>query len=94
MSDNIEEYDKNERLTKEIGFDGRTQIYHYNRAGFLETYQDGSARETKFVRDPLGQLLEKHSGDNRVLKLLVHEVLLNFDFYSICKRVNSDNDKM
>jgi YD repeat-containing protein len=28
-------YDGNERLIKEVGFDGRVQEYHYNAAGHL-----------------------------------------------------------
>ncbi len=58
------DYDKNERLIKEIGFDGREQVYQYTPAGHLQRHLDGQHRSTDFIRDPLGQLLEKHSNNH------------------------------
>ncbi|GAA6167986.1 hypothetical protein NBRC116591_17970 [Sessilibacter corallicola] len=68
------EYDWNERLVREIGFDGREQRYQYDKAGFLVAHIDGSpsnAHEaqqvtTTFSRDLLGRLTEKHSPDGGI----------------------------
>ena len=54
-------YDGNERLIKEIGFDGRTQHYQYNPAGHLIQHLDSGEILTTFERNALGQLTTKHS---------------------------------
>ncbi|ABC30010.1 Rhs family protein [Hahella chejuensis KCTC 2396] len=67
-------YDRNERLIREIGFDGRIQEYQYNRAGHLISHLEGvhidlpseQANTTRFSRDPLGRLREKHSPDGEI----------------------------
>ncbi|MCE2029737.1 RHS repeat-associated core domain-containing protein [Sessilibacter corallicola] len=68
------EYDLNERLVREIGFDGREQRYQYDKAGFLVAHIDGSPSNshqaeqvtTRFTRDVLGRLNEKHSPDGDI----------------------------
>lgn len=54
-------YVGNERLIKEIGFDGRTQHYQYNAAGHLIRHLDSGEVQTEFERNPLGQLNTKLS---------------------------------
>ncbi len=51
----------NERLIKEIGFDGRTQHYKYNAAGHLIQHLDSGEVQTQFDRNALGQLQTKTS---------------------------------
>jgi RHS repeat-associated protein len=61
-------YDGNERLIKEIGFDGRTQHYQYNAAGHLIQHLDSGVVITEFQRNALGQLETKASrlvGDDK-----------------------------
>nr|WP_284676673.1 RHS repeat-associated core domain-containing protein [Vibrio sinus] len=62
------EYDEQERLIQEVGFDGRIQAYEYSPAGQLlvahqKFAQQGPGAITRFKRDALGQLLEKHLPD-------------------------------
>ena len=62
-------YDKDEHLIEEIGFDGRVQRYHYDAAGQLDLYAqrgDPAWQVTRFQRDPLGRLLTKTGGDGAV----------------------------
>lgn len=54
-------YDANERLIKEIGFDGRIQEYSYNAAGQIIAHQDAGEVHTEFERDAKGRLLHKKS---------------------------------
>jgi RHS repeat-associated protein len=60
-------YDRDENVVEEIGFDGRIQRYRYNAAGVLEAYlqpaADGDWNLTRFERDRLGRLLKKHAAD-------------------------------
>ena len=62
-------YDANERLIKEVGFDGRTQHYKYNDAGHLIKHLDSGVIQTEFERDALGQL---HSRRSQPLQLNAH----------------------
>jgi RHS repeat-associated protein len=62
-------YDKDEHLIEEIGFDGRIQRYHYDAAGQLDLYAQRGEQAwqvTRFERDPLGRLLKKTGGDGAV----------------------------
>ena len=54
-------YDGNERLIKEIGFDGRKQHYKYDAAGHLIKHLDAGEVLTEFTRDALGQMRAKKS---------------------------------
>lgn len=54
-------YDGNDRLIKEVGFDGRTQHYKYNAAGQLVKHLDAGMVQTDYERDELGRLLIKTS---------------------------------
>jgi len=64
-------YDKDENLVEEIGFDGRVQRYRYDAAGHLEAHaQRGEPgrsppdwQVTRFQRDPLGRALVKTGPD-------------------------------
>jgi len=49
------DYDENERLVREVGFDGRVQQYGYNRAGQLEHWQDND-RCAHYSRDKADRL--------------------------------------
>ena len=56
------EYDKDEKLVQEVGFDGRIQRYQYGLSGFLQAYAqctDTSWLLTRYERDPLGRLLKR-----------------------------------
>ncbi len=62
-------YDQDENLIEEIGFDGRVQRYHYDAAGNLDLYAqrgDQDWQVSRFERDPLGRLLKKTGWDNAV----------------------------
>jgi RHS repeat-associated protein len=62
-------YDKDENLIEEIGFDGRVQRYHYDAAGQLDLYAQRGEQAwqvTRFQRDPLGRLLKKTGWDGAV----------------------------
>jgi RHS repeat-associated protein len=62
-------YDKDENLIEEIGFDGRVQRYHYNATGQLDLYAQRGNQDwqvTRFQRDPLGRLLKKTGWDGAV----------------------------
>jgi RHS repeat-associated protein len=62
-------YDKDEHLIEEIGFDGRVQRYHYDATGQLDLYAQRGEQAwqvTRFQRDPLGRLLKKTGGDGAV----------------------------
>ena len=37
------DWDVMDRLIKEVGFDGRTQHYHYNELGLLTEHDDGQS---------------------------------------------------
>ncbi|MFD2312539.1 RHS repeat-associated core domain-containing protein, partial [Microbulbifer halophilus] len=61
-------YDLAERLIEEVGFDGRTTRYAYNRAGHLiasraVTESSGKGLDTAFERDPFGRLLREITPD-------------------------------
>ncbi|HED34660.1 MAG TPA: hypothetical protein ENJ08_10685, partial [Gammaproteobacteria bacterium] len=64
-------YDLAERLIQEIGFDGRVQRYHYNKAGQLTDSADYShdgktlLSHISYQRDPLGRLLEQTNNITR-----------------------------
>ncbi|WP_406827995.1 RHS repeat-associated core domain-containing protein [Microbulbifer sp. ARAS458-1] len=62
-------YDLNERLTEEVGFDGRTTRYAYNRAGHLIASRavtdlaTGKGVDTLYERDAFGRLLQEITPD-------------------------------
>ena len=62
-------YDLNERLSEEVGFDGRITRYAYNRAGHLVSsravtdIESGKGIDTAFERDPFGRLLQETTPD-------------------------------
>ncbi|MDH5180069.1 MAG: RHS repeat protein [Gammaproteobacteria bacterium] len=89
-------YDKNERLIREKGFDGRIQSYEYNAAGHLINYLDGMDRLTEFVRDPLGQLLEKHckryDPKSEEDDKFVEEEVVTFGYDELGRLVEAAND--
>jgi len=66
-------YDLNERLTQEIGFDGRVQRYQYNAAGQLITSEDLSKdgknqiSQIGYQRNNQGQLLQQIDAKNKQL---------------------------
>jgi RHS repeat-associated protein len=67
-------YDKDENLIEEIGFDGRIQRYRYDITGNLEAYAQRGDETlgqpdwlvSQFERDPLGRLLKKTGWDGAV----------------------------
>jgi RHS repeat-associated protein len=70
-------WDKDDRLVEQVGFDGRTQRYRYDRAGRVvaQAERDGVDasgqarwRLTQLRRDPLGRLVEKKTPDGRVCR--------------------------
>ncbi len=66
-------YDLNERLTQEIGFDGRVQRYQYNAAGQLIASEDVSKdgrnllSQIGYQRNSQGQLLQQIDNRNKQL---------------------------
>ncbi|MEA1673572.1 RHS repeat-associated core domain-containing protein [Nitrospirillum sp. BR 11163] len=56
------DYDLAGRLVGETGFDGRRLDYYRDAVGFVVAATD-QGRVTRFVRDPVGRLLETHYAD-------------------------------
>ncbi|MGL6159782.1 RHS repeat-associated core domain-containing protein [Microbulbifer sp.] len=98
-------YDLSERLVEEVGFDGRTTRYAYNRAGHLiasravTDAETGRGIDTAFERDPFGRLLRETTPDgvtsfryNRAGQLIEAENAyrkLRWE-YDACGRVTAD----
>lgn len=51
--------DKAGRVTREVGFDGRTLLFRYDRAGRCNETTDAEGRITKVERDPLGRIVKR-----------------------------------
>jgi len=66
-------YDQNERLIEEIGFDGRTQRYEYDPAGYLTRHLEAD-KITSFLRDKNGRLKEKRCDGEQVAQYAYNAV--------------------
>lgn len=57
------EYDAAGRLAGEVDFNGRPMRYGYDAAGQLSRQQIADGPVTQYVRDPLGLVVEQHTGE-------------------------------
>ncbi|GLY89832.1 hypothetical protein Airi02_077610 [Actinoallomurus iriomotensis] len=56
-------YDAAGRLVDEVDFDGRQVTYDYDAAGQVSSRTDDAGNTTRLIRNTLGDVVEKHTGD-------------------------------